>query len=220
MRGLELNGTDNFMNKEIPARERIVAAATELFHKHGIHGVSVDTILAQAGAGKSQFAHYFKNKEGLISAVIVSLDQVIRKGLVESNYSLSSWRDFESWFERYIEFQRRVHCHLSCPLGTIGNGLTESQEELRRSVQSFFEWANSQLARFFTEKRAAGELPRSSNPNELASLCLAVMEGGMLLTRISRSTSFFEQSAKQVVQYVRLLRKSCHPKSSASSARY
>ena len=200
------------MSKEKTARERIVLAATELFHKHGIHGVSVDTILAQAGAGKSQFAHYFKNKDGLISAVIVFIQQVIKDEMVESNYSLTSWRDFESWFERYIEFQRSVHCNLSCPLGTIGNGLTESHEELRRSVQSFFEWANSQLARFFAEKRAAGELPRNSNPDELASLCLSVMEGGMLLTRITRSTAVFEQSAKQVVQYVRLLRKSCNTK--------
>jgi AcrR family transcriptional regulator len=193
--------------KQAATRDRIVRAATELFHERGVRGASVDEILKRSRAGKSQFAHYFKNKEGLVQAVLDDLEAAIRSGRVESSYALRSWEDLEGWFARYIDFQNAVDCELSCPLGTIGNDLTGDQSQLRRSVRNFFEWCTGQLARFFAERKAAGDLDPSADPDALADFCLTVMEGGMLLSKINRDTRVFESAAGQALSYIRLLRR-------------
>jgi TetR/AcrR family transcriptional regulator, transcriptional repressor for nem operon len=179
------------MAKTSAARDRIIKAAGELFHLRGIKGASIDEVLKRSRTGKSQFTHYFKNKDGLILAVLDQLQTVIRSGQVESTYSIQTWEQFDGWFTRYIEFQDAVDCELSCPLGTIGNDLTGEQKQVRRAVQNFFEWCTGQLARFFAERKAAGELPPGTDPDALADFCLTVMEGGMLLTKIQRDTRIF-----------------------------
>ncbi len=195
------------MKPRTNTKERIVHAAFELFHLQGVKGTSIDEILKKSNAGKSQFSHYFKTKEGLVLAVIDHLQKLVRSGKVDSNYSIKSWPDFEAWFDRYINFQRTVDCELSCPLGTIGNDLSSDQEHLRRAVISFFEWNVGQLARFFAERKAAGELDASADPDALADFCLTVMEGGMLMAKINRDTKTFENAAAQALAYIKLLRR-------------
>lgn len=190
------------IDKTAPAKDRILQAATELFHRHGIKGTSIDDVLKQSGTGKGQFAHYFGNKDGLVLAVVDFLEELIRSGTVDSNYQIRSWEEFDAWFFRYINFQNDVDCELSCPLGTIGNDLTVEQDSLRRAVKAFFDWCRGQLTRFFAERKAAGDLRNDSDPDRLADLCLVIMEGGMLMTKITRDTKIFENAAREALRYV------------------
>src|SRR5690606_33795775 len=112
------------------------------------------------------------------------------------------WQDFESWFQRYIDFQKSVKFERSCPFGTIGADLANEQELLRQDMRLFLEWCRSKISRFFAERKAAGEIARSADPDALADLCMSVMQGGMLLTKMMRNPDMFENSAAQVIQYV------------------
>ena len=47
-------------------RERIVASAEDLFHRHGIRGVGVDTIAEAAGTNKMTLYRHFGSKDDLI----------------------------------------------------------------------------------------------------------------------------------------------------------
>ena len=141
-----------------------------------------------------------------MQAAIQFLDAVIRSGQAETGYDVRSWRDFDRWFEQYLEFQRQTQCERSCPVMTIGNDLSEAQPAPRRDIQMFVEWSRGQLARFFAERRAAGELVAQAKPEQLADLCIAVMQGGMLVTKVKRDTDLFANAAAQVRAYVRSLR--------------
>lgn len=189
------------------AKQRMIEAALDLFHKLGVNGTSVDQILAQSNTGKSQFTHYFKNKDGLIRAAVQSLDAVVRSGTTASRYEIETWKDFESWLQSYIDFQKSVKYERSCPFGTIGADLSNAQELIRQDICLFLEWSRSRMSRFFAERRAAGELGSSTNPDELADLCLSVMQGGMLLTKMTRNPKMFESAARQVNAYLKSLRR-------------
>lgn len=195
------------MSATTPARQRMIEAALELFHRHGVNGTSVDAVLAASGTGKSQFSHYFKNKEGLIHASLQFLQEVIQAGKSASRYNVQSWEELDGWFERFIEFQRGEGWAKSCPLGTIGNDVTDEQPLLRQDVRLFVQWCRSTLARFFAERRAAGELPASCDPDGLADLFFAVMQGGMLTTKMTRSPDAFRSAGAQALAYVGALRR-------------
>ena len=196
------------MSPPSEARQRMIDAALDLFHRYGVPGTSIDRILEQSGTGKGQFAHYFKSKEGLVHAVLQYLHEVIRSGQAPTGYKLESWEDLEGWFDRYRDFQAGVNFERSCPVGTIGNDISVEQELLRQDVRMFFQWARASLARFFAEKRACGELPAAADPDGLADLCIVVMQGGMLVTKVTRSPETFERASAQVLAYVRFLRRS------------
>ena len=193
-------------SKRGDSRQRMIEAALELFHQHGVNGTSVDDVLSRSATGKSQFSHYFKTKDGLVHAVLEHLHHVVRDGLAPTGYDVRSWEDLEGWFARYLDFQTSVHYERSCPLGTIGADVS-GEALLRQDVRLFFEWARASLGRFFAERRAAGELPASSDPDALADLFITVMQGGMLVTKITRSPHTFERASKQALAYVKTLRK-------------
>lgn len=51
---------------EPPPRERILAAARELFYRHGIHAIGVDAIAEAAGTNKMTLYRHFDSKDALV----------------------------------------------------------------------------------------------------------------------------------------------------------
>src|ERR1700681_3838155 len=58
-----------------PPRERILAAARELFYRRGIHAVGVDAIAEAAGTNKMTLYRHFASKDVLIAACLRELQQ-------------------------------------------------------------------------------------------------------------------------------------------------
>jgi AcrR family transcriptional regulator len=56
-----------------PPRERILAAARELFYRDGIRAVGVDAIAAAAGTNKMTLYRHFDSKDALVSAYLEQL---------------------------------------------------------------------------------------------------------------------------------------------------
>src|SRR5438309_9075176 len=52
------------------ARERLLAAADELFYSEGVHVVGVDRIVERAGVTKASLYNTFGSKDGLVRAYL------------------------------------------------------------------------------------------------------------------------------------------------------
>lgn len=52
------------------ARDRLLAAADELFYNEGVQSVGVERVLARAGVAKASLYNLFGNKEGLVLAYL------------------------------------------------------------------------------------------------------------------------------------------------------
>jgi len=62
-------------NREVaepPARERLLAAADELFYRDGVQTVGIDRIIAHAGVAKASLYNIFGSKEELVRAYLES----------------------------------------------------------------------------------------------------------------------------------------------------
>src|SRR6185369_15775591 len=55
---------------QLPPRERILAAARELFYRRGIHAVGVDAIAEAAGTNKTTLYRHFASKDELVAACL------------------------------------------------------------------------------------------------------------------------------------------------------
>jgi len=54
-------------NEGIPPRERILAIAADLFYRHGIRAVGVDSIAEGAGTNKMTLYRHFASKDELVA---------------------------------------------------------------------------------------------------------------------------------------------------------
>jgi AcrR family transcriptional regulator len=130
-------------------RERILLAARELFHRHGIRGVGVETIAEAAGTNKMTLYRHFDSKDDLIVAylrgVAVEVDEM--------------WREFE-------------HDHPGDPLAQLRAWLV-CAEECVTSDDRGCDLANAAVeltADHHPGRRIIEEL-KTEHRNRLASLC-------------------------------------------------
>jgi AcrR family transcriptional regulator len=69
------------------ARERLLAAADELFYANGVHTVGIDTVIARAGVAKASLYSTFGSKDALIEAYLVGRyedrNERVRQGIAK-----------------------------------------------------------------------------------------------------------------------------------------
>jgi AcrR family transcriptional regulator len=85
--------------KPVPVRDRLLATADELFRRHGIRGVGVEAIAAEAGTNKMTLYRYFESKDELIVAWVRGIlaqkqtawDEIFREHPNDPRAQLVSW---------------------------------------------------------------------------------------------------------------------------------
>jgi AcrR family transcriptional regulator len=67
----------------LPARERLLAAADELFYEHGINVVGIDKVIEKAGVAKATLYECFEGKEDLIRSYVQARDERRRARILD-----------------------------------------------------------------------------------------------------------------------------------------
>ena len=62
-------------SKRLPARDRILSAASRLFYEEGTQNVGIDRIISESGVAKMSLYNHFKSKDALIAAWLEQRDQ-------------------------------------------------------------------------------------------------------------------------------------------------
>jgi AcrR family transcriptional regulator len=61
-------------------REQILAAAAELFARHGFHGVGIDEIGAAVGVSGPALYRHFRSKDAMLGEMLTSISEVLLTG--------------------------------------------------------------------------------------------------------------------------------------------
>jgi AcrR family transcriptional regulator len=64
-------------------REQILAAAAELFARHGFHGVGIDEIGAAVGVSGPALYRHFRSKDAMLGEMLTSISEVLLAGGLE-----------------------------------------------------------------------------------------------------------------------------------------
>jgi AcrR family transcriptional regulator len=163
-------------------RERIVAAASALIRERGVAETSLDDVIREAGASKSQLYHYFDDRSQLLRAVVAQNADDILGGLP----ALDGWKPIRSWFDSLVDFQAGRAARGGCPIGSLVGQLAENDEPARLELACSLERWRARLADGLRSMQAAGKLDRRADPYELATATLAAVQGGLLLTQATR----------------------------------
>ena len=94
----------------VPARERILDAAYDLFSRHGVRGVGVDSVIDRAGVAKMTLYRHFPSKDALAIEFLRRREdvwtrkwlqgEVERRAATPGDQLLAIFDVFDEWFRR------------------------------------------------------------------------------------------------------------------------
>ncbi|GGL30110.1 TetR/AcrR family transcriptional regulator [Planomonospora parontospora] len=186
-------------------RERIVAAAAGLVERQGVEATSLDQVLAEAGASKSQLYHYFADKQALVRAIIAWQTTAIVDAMAEHLVAIDSWAGLDAWFDALVAHQRALDCRIGCPIGSLAAELADTDEPARQDLaRSFDAWA-AQLRTVLDRLRDRGLIRPDADTATLAQSTLAAIQGGLLLAKTTRDPQRLRAALTAAGGYLRSL---------------
>ena len=183
-------------------RQRIIAAASEGFSERGVTATSNDDILAVAGASHSQLYHYFTDRDDLVAAVIADRVEKVLSHQESLLADLDSIEGLRLWRDAVVALQEDRECRDGCPIGSLVGELSDRDPRSRQAFAAAFERWHKAIRHGLERMRESGEISAAADPDSLALAILAVLEGGLLLTQITRSTSRLEQGLDSMIDLI------------------
>ena len=184
-------------------RDRIVQAASERMARDGVGGASVDAILADAGAGKSQFYHYFRDKADLLAAVLRRRMAEALPGGTDGPHSLDSWTSIEAWFARIRRRDVTQGYGTIDPLGAFVLDLLQVEGPRNPFVVRAVTLRSRLLRRGLRRMQARGTLRSDADPAALASFAAAAIQGALILAAAERSLDPLSETLDQTFLHLR-----------------
>lgn len=197
--------------KGAATRERILAAAEELFLQRGYAGTAVDDLLAATGLTKGAFFHHFTGKADLARAVV-------------ERYAERDFAQFDAWsaqadrlsddpLERVLIFLRLFEDYLDglgAPFpGCIFAAYTYEARQFGPEVQAYIRERLQVWAGLYEAKLAALIAARPpARPVEaraLAELAISIVEGGIVLANAMQDTTWLQRQSREYRRYLELL---------------
>jgi len=170
------------------SRERIVQSAAELFAERGVAATSLDDVLAAAGAGKGQLYHYFSNRDELVAAAVAQRCTEVLAGLTQSLGSVTSLAELEQALAGFTAGFEQMGLP-GCPIGTLASEVAGRNEEARKHAAAGFDGWEQLLADALGRLRERGELQADAPVGQLATVLLASIEGGLLLSQTRKDVA-------------------------------
>ena len=172
----------------VQTRLRVISAAANLFHKKGVRATRIGEISKAARVTRQQLYHHFRTKSDIAEEVVRAYLAEIKTGTSQFHGKLESWRDLRRTFTAHIELLEEFQMRRGCPLGIIGNELTEEDEAIRQDLNLVFEALKERIATFLGKEKSEGRLLPTVDEEQLAEFCVAAMQGAMLLGKVRRDS--------------------------------
>jgi len=119
--------------KPSAVRDRILATASKLFYRNGVHAVGVDLVVAESGIAKTSLYRHFGNKDGLVAAFLESedadfwrqWDAIATRNLDNPAAELAAYLD-------WMDVRLRRPGYRGCPQLNVVAELTDPRHPARR----------------------------------------------------------------------------------------
>jgi AcrR family transcriptional regulator len=160
------------------ARERLLAAADELFYAEGVHTVGIDRVIERAGVAKATLYSAFGSKDGLIRAYLTRRHEGRQARMLRKLQRFDTPRErllgvFDILGELIVEPDFRGCAFMNASAESPAGGVVEDVSNQSRA------WTR---ALFADLARAAGVI----DPDTLAHQLVLLYDGAMISARMDR----------------------------------
>ena len=162
-------------------------------------------LLAHADVNSGSFYHFFESKEALLREVLEDYLHALRPMIVDPAFARTD-EPVERIFGILAGYRDRIlqtDCKYGCPLGRLALEIDPENWPAHRLIAENFQcWIGAVRDCIDQVKH---RFPKGTDPDALATYVLAVMEGGVMISRSYGSVEPFDRAVKQLRQHFALL---------------
>jgi TetR/AcrR family transcriptional regulator, transcriptional repressor for nem operon len=188
-------------------RERLIHSAIFLFWERGFAGTSMADLLAHAEVNSGSFYHFFESKEALLKAVLEEYRNALRPQVIDPAFATTT-DPLDRIFAILAGYRERIlrtNCQYGCPLGRLALEIDPENRPAHKLIaENFRSWIGA-VRECLEQSR--NRLPKGQDLDALATYVLAVMEGGVMLSRSYGEVAPFDAAVSQLREYFNLLLK-------------
>jgi TetR/AcrR family transcriptional repressor of nem operon len=186
--------TDSATQPRPGKRERLVASAADLMHRHGVERTTLARVATDADVPPGNLYYYFKTRDDLVSAVIDARLEQVRALLAALDRRSTPKARLKGLARRWAD-DRDVLAVNGCPIGTLTTELSKHDGDLDRHAAMLFtviiDWAHDQF-------RQLGH----KDAHDLAVALFAAVEGATLLANALRDPSLLRTQIRRVERWI------------------
>jgi AcrR family transcriptional regulator len=162
------------------ARDRLLAAADELFYGEGIHTVGIDRVIERAGVAKATLYSTFGSKDGLIRAYLLARLEDRKERIARALAPLTTPRErimgvFDDLGRRCAQPDFHGCAFVNASAESPPGGVVQEVSDASRG------WTHSLFAGLGREAGAA-------DPEQLARQLVQLYDGAMVSARMDRDS--------------------------------
>ncbi|HEY2691932.1 MAG TPA: helix-turn-helix domain-containing protein [Streptosporangiaceae bacterium] len=175
-------------------RERLVAAARQLFHEQGVEKTTLAEIAAAAEVPVGNVFYYFKTKDAIVASVIAAYGdtQGAVSGMLDRRRTPQARLKalVRTWVDR-----RELFASHGCPVGTLASELGKRDDELRTEAGNvllgLIGWVQEQF-----------EAMGRRDARELAVALIAAYEGIALLANTLHDPALVSAEGRRLERWI------------------
>jgi TetR/AcrR family transcriptional repressor of nem operon len=199
---------------EAETKTRILKAAYDLMLSQGYAATAVNEICSRAKVSKGSFYHFFETKQECALAMMWQHMEESKELLAQPESAGSEPVEAALRYVQRIEELSADVFGQGCLFGAFALELAESHPELQAEVSKVFQSVADHYEVIFQPVAAACRQPGGPTARELAEQMVAVIEGGVVLSKAHATMRFMPQGLRLFRHYLATL---CESQTSPSA---
>lgn len=194
------------MTKAEKTRNFIVEKTAPIFNMKGYAGTSLNDITAATGLTKGSIYGNFANKDEVAFAAFdYNLKNVSSTIDVEMNRQSSIKDKLLVYISIYQKFMDGSLSEGGCPVLNTAIDADDTHPELRgRVLKAVLDWKNK-IAKLVEAGIASKEINPDQNPEQIALTIIAMVEGGIMISKLTSKTEYWNLIMGSLKKYVESL---------------
>ncbi|MGD0436964.1 MAG: TetR/AcrR family transcriptional regulator [Bryobacteraceae bacterium] len=191
------------MTKGEETRQQILFQAACLFNVKGYSGAALSDMMRATGLRKGGIYNHFESKEKLAVEAFDYAVTVIQARFKQALAGISGARNRLSAFLVFFEdYSRNPPIPGGCPIMNTAIEHDDGHPELRRRSRQAMEQWRQFLVRTVQRGVESGEIPPDTDPEQVATIFIATIEGAVMMSKLYRDTSHVDHALAHLKRYI------------------
>jgi TetR/AcrR family transcriptional regulator, transcriptional repressor for nem operon len=190
------------MRKGEQTRQEIIRKAAPIFNQRGYDGAALSDLMRATGLEKGGIYRHFESKEQLAGEAFDYAWKLAIDRRFEGTQDVPNSVDRLKRFVRNFRDRRADIVPGGCPLLNTAIDADDAHPPLRRKARRALDYWLGRLQAIVVEGKRRGEVRSAVDSEELATLIVNTLEGGLMVSRLQRKDEALDLSCRHLEQYL------------------
>jgi TetR/AcrR family transcriptional regulator, transcriptional repressor for nem operon len=189
------------MRKGEQTRQEIIRKAAPIFNQRGYDGAALSDLMRATGLEKGGIYRHFESKEQLAAEAFDYAWKLAIDARFEGTEEVPNAVDRLKLFVRNFRDRRAGLVPGGCPLLNAAIDSDDAHPPLRRKARRALDYWIGRLQSIAEEGKRRGEVRSGVDSEELATLIVNTLEGGLMVSRLQRRDDALDLACRHLEEH-------------------